>query len=295
MKTDALFYELFQLAPETFFELLQVTPPCAYRFESITVKTSEKRIDGVFEPAVAGEPIYFLEVQGFPDDVIYFRAIREVTTYFEQRPHLKDNSWQAAVLWLNKADDPGFGTLRLLARKPKPRLVSLDLIQLLRQLPKNSLALNVLRPLLVTSEREIREHVVEWVDQIRQTPNLDANAEEKLISVMSQLIEQKFRHLTYQELIKMLRLRPLSETISGQQLLKEDRIETLLRQIQRKFTPPAETLAVVTADLQRLRPPMLRTLLDQVFEFDTLEDFERRVAEQIALQPPVAEEGEDPE
>ncbi|MFZ4664352.1 MAG: DUF2887 domain-containing protein [Caldilineaceae bacterium] len=32
MKTDALFYELFQLAPETFFELLQVTPPCTYRF-----------------------------------------------------------------------------------------------------------------------------------------------------------------------------------------------------------------------------------------------------------------------
>jgi len=58
MKTDTLFYELFQAAPQTFFELLQLTPPCPYRFESITVKTSEKRIDGVFEPTVAGQPIY---------------------------------------------------------------------------------------------------------------------------------------------------------------------------------------------------------------------------------------------
>ena len=290
MKTDALFYELFQLVPGTFFELLQVTPSCTYRFESITVKTSEKRIDGVFEPAVDGQPIYFLEVQGFPDDVIYFRSIREVTTYFEQRPRLKDNAWQAAVLWLNKADDPGFGTLRLLGRKPQPRLVSLDLLQLLRQLPESSLALNVLRPLLVTSEREIREHVVEWVGNIRQTPNLDANAEEKLIGVMSQLIEQKFRHLTYQELTRMLRLRPLSETISGQELLKEDRIETLLRQIERKFAPPAETLDVVKADLQKLAPPMLRTLLDQVFEFTTLEDLERRIAEQLAIELPKDEE-----
>lgn len=290
MKTDALFYELFQLAPETFFELLQVTPTCSYHFESITVKTSEKRIDGVFEPAVAGQPIYFLEVQGFPDDVIYFRAIREVTTYIEQRPLLKDNAWQAAVLWLNKADDPGVGTLRPLARKPKPQLVSLDLIQLLRLLPENSLALNVLRPLLVTNEREIRQHVVEWVDNIRQTPSLDANAEEKLIGVMSQLIEQKFCHLTYQELTRMLRLRPLSETISGQELLKEDRIETLLRLIQRKFVPPAETLEVVKTDLEKLAPPMLRTLLDQVFEFTTLEDLERRITEQLAIQPPVDEE-----
>ena len=292
MKTDALFYELFQLAPETFFELLQVTPPCTYRFESITVKTSEKRIDGVFEPAVAGQPIYFLEVQGFPDDVIYFRSIREVTTYFEQRSLLKDNGWQAAVLWLNKADDPGFGTLRLLARKPKPRLVSLDLIQLLRQLPEDSLALNVLRPLLVTSEREIREHVVEWVDKIRRTPNLDANAEEKLISVMSQLIEQKFRHLTYKELRKMLRLRPLVETISGQELLKEERVETLLRLIQRKFVLTPETLETITADLQKLRPPTLRVLLDQIFEFATLEDLERRIAEQLTIQPPADEEVE---
>ncbi len=69
MKTDTLFYELFQTAPQTFFELLQITPLCPYRFESITVKTAEKRIDGVLEPTVEGNPIYFVEVQGFPDDL----------------------------------------------------------------------------------------------------------------------------------------------------------------------------------------------------------------------------------
>ena len=154
------------------------------------------------------------------------------------------------------------------------------------------MALNVLRPLLVTSEREIREHVVAWVDKIRRTPNLDANAKEKLISVMSQLIEQKLRHLTYKELRKMLRLRPLVETISGQELLKEERVETLLRQIQRKFVLTPETLETITADLQKLRPPTLRVLLDQIFEFATLEDLERRIAEQLAIQPPVDEEVE---
>jgi hypothetical protein len=86
-------------------------------------------------------------VQAFPDDVIYWRALREVSTFFEQRPHLKDNDWQAIVLWLNKEDDPGFGTLALLARKPNGRLVSANLLQLLKKLDERSLALNGLRPL----------------------------------------------------------------------------------------------------------------------------------------------------
>ena len=101
MKSDALFYELFQTAPQIFFELMQIDPPCPYRFESLTVKTTEKRIDGILEPEQAGETIYFLEVQAFPDETIYWRMLREVSTYFEQRPDYLDNEWQAVVLWLD--------------------------------------------------------------------------------------------------------------------------------------------------------------------------------------------------
>ncbi len=79
MKSDALFYELFQTAPQIFFELLQITPPCPYRFESLTIKTTEKRIDGMLEPEQAGEIIYFLEVQASPDETIYWRTMREVS------------------------------------------------------------------------------------------------------------------------------------------------------------------------------------------------------------------------
>ena len=157
------------------------------RFESITVKSSEKRIDGVLEPTDEQQPIYFLEVQAFPDEVIYWRTMREVATYFEQRPARNDN-WQAVVLWLNKEDDPGLGTLQPLARKPAARLLSTDLIKLLKRLDEKSLVLNVLRPLLAKSAREVRKHVVQWVEQIRQTPNLDPQTEEKLVAVLLQLI-----------------------------------------------------------------------------------------------------------
>jgi predicted transposase YdaD len=274
MKTDPLFYELFQAAPQTFFELVQITPPCAYRFESITVKTSEKRIDGVLEPADASHLFYFLEVQAFPDEVIYWRTIREVATFFEQRPHLKDRNWQAIVLWLNKEDDPGFGSLHVLTRKPKPKLVSLDLIQLLRQLPETSLALNVLRPLLVEDEREVRQHVIQWVENIRQATRQDNNLEDRLLSVFSQLIEQKYQTLNYKELSQMLRLTPLRETTSGQELVKEERIDLLLNQIEVKFGISSETTQAVAADLAQLDMNVLKALVRQLLRLETFEQLE---------------------
>lgn len=282
MKTDTLFYELFQAAPQTFFELLQITPTCPYRFESITVKASEKRIDGVFAPVVDDQPIYFLEVQAFPDSVIYFRTLREVATYFEQRPKLKDNEWYAAVLWLNKSDDPGFGTLQLLACKPNPRFAALDLVELLQKLPESSLALNVLRPLLVKSEREVRENVVQWVKNIRQASTLDATIEERLIIVMSQLIEQKFRTFSYKELSYMLQLTPLRETASVQEVLKEERIEALYDQIQEKLMLSDEIMAVVHDELMKLDMESLKALRRQILHLATLEQLENWIAEYLA-------------
>ena len=280
MRTDALFYELFQTAPQTFFELIQVTPTCTYRFESITVKASEKRIDGVIEPTDEQQPVYFLEVQAFPDDTIYWRTLREVATYFEQRPARNDN-WQAVVLWLNKADDPGLRTLKPLAYKPASRLVAVDLIKLLKKLPETSLARNVLRPLLAKSEREVRQHVVQWATNIRQTPNLDPQTEEKLVAILSQLVEQKFRSLSYKELANMLRLTPLEETISGQELIKNAHVTILAALIQDKFALSGSLSETIRADLNKLDAQALTTLVRQILHFDTFEELENWIAERL--------------
>jgi predicted transposase YdaD len=283
MKTDALFYELFQAVPQTFFELLQITPTCEYRYESLTVKTSEKRIDGVLEPMDDQQPIYFLEVQAFPDDVIHWRTMREVATYFEQRPSRKDCGWQAIVLWLNKEDDPGLSTLKPLTRKPASRLVSADLVKLLKKLDERALVLNVVRPLLAKSEREVRENVVQWVENIRQMPNLDPQREERLVTILSQFIEQKFRTLTYEELSRMLRLTPLEETISGQTLIKNERVAILTRQIARKFALSAELAEAIQLELNKLDLVSLKALLDQILDIETLEELELWITEHLPM------------
>lgn len=174
------------------------------------------------------------------------------------------------------------GTLEPLARQPDPRLVSANLIKLLKQLKQvddKALVLNVLNPLLTDSEREVRQYVVQWAETIRQTPNLDPQTEERLLTVMSQLIGQKFKNLSYKELAKMLRLTPLEETISGQELLKDDRVKTLTRQVARKFSLSPEVVDTIQAELDTLDVDGLAQLLDQIIDIDTFKRFQQRVAE----------------
>jgi predicted transposase YdaD len=50
MKTDSIFYRLFQTFPGTFFELINRQPSeaSAYEFASVELKQTAFRIDGVF-------------------------------------------------------------------------------------------------------------------------------------------------------------------------------------------------------------------------------------------------------
>lgn len=76
VKTDSIFYRLFQELPSIFFELIGNPPQTAetYQFSSIEIKQTAFRIDGVFLPKQGEEnPIYFVEVQFQADTEIYSR------------------------------------------------------------------------------------------------------------------------------------------------------------------------------------------------------------------------------
>ncbi len=132
----------------------------------------------------------------------------------------------------------------------------------------------ILRTLSSRTADFVKQNVVEWVENIRQSPNLDLNTEDKLISLMSQLIEQKFRTFSYEALSQMLRLTPLSETISGQALLKDYSIETLLSQIRLKFSPSIHTMTAFSESLEALNFENLKTLLTEMVEIETVEQLE---------------------
>ncbi|MFZ4662215.1 MAG: hypothetical protein ACOYNY_34720 [Caldilineaceae bacterium] len=137
------------------------------------------------------------------------------------------------------------------------------------------------RPLLAKSEREVRNHVVQWVTNIRQTPNLDPQTEEKLVAILSQLIEQKFKTLSYKELAKMLRLTPLEETISGQELIKNAHVDILAALIQDRFGLSEALSETVRADVDKLDGQALTTLVRQILHFDTFEELETWIADRL--------------
>lgn len=111
VQTDTLFQEYFQTVPETIFELPGYTPLCRYRFESPVVKASERRLDGFLEPNDASCPYFFVELQGYHERGFYWRFVQEIARYHQMRPELDGRNWQAILLLLDKAYDPGLETL----------------------------------------------------------------------------------------------------------------------------------------------------------------------------------------
>ncbi len=70
MKTDSIFYRLFQQFPSIFFELIGRSPDEAagYQFSSREVKQLAFHMDGLFLPRTdePNKPFYLVEVQFQP-------------------------------------------------------------------------------------------------------------------------------------------------------------------------------------------------------------------------------------
>ncbi len=108
MKTDSIFYRLFQEFPSIFFELIGNSPETAniYQFSSVEIKQTAFRIDGVFLPNQDEKsPIYFVEVQFQLDSDIYSRLLSEIFLYLRQNK--RRNSWRGVVIYPSRSIDIG--------------------------------------------------------------------------------------------------------------------------------------------------------------------------------------------
>jgi predicted transposase/invertase (TIGR01784 family) len=100
MRRDTIFYQLFQQAPTLLFDLLPEIPNRAdeYLFDSVEVKETSFRIDGVFIPPDADGIIYFCEIQFQPDELLYERMISEIAIYtYRHRSLFSD--WRAVAIY----------------------------------------------------------------------------------------------------------------------------------------------------------------------------------------------------
>lgn len=295
MNTDKIFQEYFQIVPHAIFELLQIVPPCAYRFESPVVKSSERRMDGFLEPEIAGKPYYFVEIQGYEDPLIYWRGLHHVTRYHETRHDLDRKNWKLIVLFLDHAYDPGADTLGPLAVGADSWLITKVLTDLLRTYTGNSPWLHVLRPLVAEDVNEIRQYAASWASAIENVPNLRKRQRSNLIDLLIKFVMQRFVNLPYKEIETMLKLTPLEETRAGKELIKigldqgreEGREEGLRAGVQAvltiRFQPATARMEQIIGLLTQIHDDeTIAMLLGLSQTVESLDLFEKRVRELAA-------------
>ncbi|MDM8514556.1 DUF2887 domain-containing protein [Desulfobacterales bacterium HSG16] len=214
MKTDTLFYELFKFDPRSLFQLMRLKIKGKYSFESITVKTSEKRFDGFFKRTDGEGPNIFLEVQGYNDNEIFWRIFREVCTWYEQNP--STTPFVIIVLFLDEKYDPD--NCQLSCKRPN-RMIKGNLSDYLEKVKGKAGALTVLKPLTLSNKEDLSENVHQWNSEL-DAMNLSKRDMKLLTEMLEYAILQRFPKLTIKEIQTMLELTPLDKTVAGQELIQ---------------------------------------------------------------------------
>jgi len=280
MKSDKLFHEYFRLVPQAFFDLLQISPGCDYEFTSPVLKETERRLDGLLLPTEPGYPIYFAEMQGYYDLSIYWRALQQMSLFFTQQPHLGHGPWQVVILFLDKAYDPGPEMLGPLYPGSRSWLTRAVLFDLLEAVEEPSPILHVLRP-LVAEETTIRTEAAGWLAELRRTETVHAAHRERLGELLVQLVIQRFREMSRQEIEKMLELTPIEETRAVREWIEQGIEQGIRDSILDLLTirfgqAPGGDLATRIKTISN--PAELRQLLRQAAMADSLPSFEQELA-----------------
>ncbi|MEH2410454.1 DUF2887 domain-containing protein [Nostoc sp.] len=158
MRRDTIFYKLFKQFPLLLFELVDEPPPEAenYQFESVEVKETAFRIDGVFLPPAnaVSKTVFFAEVQFQKDEDLYHRFFSELFLFL-YRHTIRYDDWFGVIIFGSRSLEPSSSSIhRALLESGQVRRVYLDELGDLRQQP---LGLGLMLLTNVTSETEAVE------------------------------------------------------------------------------------------------------------------------------------------
>ncbi|MEH2022341.1 Rpn family recombination-promoting nuclease/putative transposase [Nostoc sp.] len=209
MKTDSIFYRLFQEFPAIFFELIGNSPETAegYKFSSIEIKQTAFRVDGVFIPTQGEEnPIYFVEVQFQTDTEIYSRLFSEIFLYLRQNK--PKNSWRGVVIYPNRSLDTAdiknyseFFTSKRITR------IYLNELGETASLPVGIATMKLVvdeEDTAITSARQL-------IDRTQQEINIEPQRR-KLLELIETILVYKFPTMSRKEIESMFGLSDLQQT-----------------------------------------------------------------------------------
>lgn len=224
MKTDTIFYRLFQSFPGIFFELIDRPPGEAnqYQFASVEVKQLAFRIDGVFLPNsdAPDSPIYFGEVQFQPDPKFYSRFFSEILLYLDKSD--RANDWRGVVIFPNRSVDTGdTQRYRELLNPQRVYRIYLDELE-----SPASIGLETVE-LIVASEEQAIAKAKDLLGRIPEEMPPGRSPQE-LLQLIESILMYKLPRLSREEIEAMFSISDLKQTRVYQEALEEGRTEGLI-------------------------------------------------------------------
>jgi predicted transposase/invertase (TIGR01784 family) len=287
MKTDSLFYRLFQTLPQLLFDLIAqpAVDATRYHFASVELKQTAFRLDGVFQPPEDQPewPLFFVEVQFQLDPELYSRLFTEVFLYLRQyRPV---HPWQAVVIYPRRAVDPGpHRHYQALLDSGQVRRVYLDDWARLRQ----TLMQRLMGVVLAEPVQAVREAQT-LLGRLRQEAAIDRAVTTAIVNVVETILVYKLPTLSREEIQQMLDLTDVDlkqtrfyqevftegEQVGQQKGRQEEGATLILRQLQRRCGVVG---LAVQAQIRGLSVPQLEALGDALLEFGSVADVEQWLA-----------------
>ena len=274
MKRDTLFYRIFQQSPTLLLDLLPTPPPNTegYRFESIEVKETSFRIDGVLIPPNDRGTVVFSEIQMQPDLKLYERMFSEIGIYTYRNTEQFDD-WQAIALYPTRSiEQPTTKVPPELFHSGRILPIYLDEIGNIEQLPLG-LALLVLT-------------ILEGDEAIAQAQQMTDRAKRQLdgdgiMEMIATILVYKFTTLSRDEVNAMLNytIDEFKQTRFYQEVKAEgveegretERLEILFMQLKSKF---GELPFKAETTMRTLTTDRLQSLSIALLGFKTIKDLE---------------------
>ena len=282
MKTDSVFYRLFQTVPQLFFALLDRPADQAtqYQFTSEELKQTAFRIDGIFRPPDDRPdwPLFFVEVQFQVDPELYARLFAEVFLYL--RIHQPVHPWHAVVIYPTRSVDPGpHPQYQLLVESARVTRIYLD--EWAR--PRQTVMQRVIGMLLAEPQQAIAEA------QAVLAQREDRSRVPDIVDLVETILAYKLPMLTREVIQKMLELSDadLKQSRFYQDIFAEGKQEgeqegrqkegvvLILRLLQRRC---GEVNPTLRERVVRLSVPHLEALGEAVLDFQSLADVEQWLA-----------------
>ncbi len=270
MKTDSIFYRIFQTDPGILFELLGQSPDLAqgHEFCSIEIKQLAFRIDGVLlpKPDAVDQTVWIIEVQFQKDLHFYHRFFAEIGLFLAQYPETQN--WQAVVLFPSRKVEPEQRHLhRALLNSDQVYRVYLDELE-----AREGLGVGLIQLILAKPKKAIAQAQV-LLSEARSQGQTNAKIAE-IIKLIETIVLYKFPQLSREEIERMFGLSELRQTKVYQEALQEGRQEgeqkgldrersLILRQLERRIgskisqTVKSQVLSLSFTELESLGEALL--------------------------------------